>query len=169
MDEVKYVLPPEMKWDVTPSSAEDSRRMNAEMVQWHREHQPEDLAVITTQAAIFEAADAALAGRSPREVRDAAVVVMRCDDCRGRAVGWLSWTSGRLLFMGNKDSAGKWAVVALVEEEGWAAPDFACRRVTFRLGYDVPLVDIPGPGGVPVIWRLRHADAKRCAKVPRTT
>lgn len=64
----------------------------------------------------------------------------------GRRIGWIAWVTGRPLFLGNHDRTGRMAVISLLDETEFAAPDFCCRRKTFKLGYDVPLTDLPGRG-----------------------
>ncbi len=131
------------------------RTAYAREVAYYRADEPEHLTMAAAQNAMFEQAHSLLSGRTPREIRKTAAFVIRCNDCDGRAIAWIAWVGGRPLFMGNEDRGGKRAVVSLLDEPEFAAPDFCCRKATYKLGYDVSLDDLPGRGDVGLLGALR--------------
>lgn len=159
----QYVIPPSMPWSSSSEQLARHRKNFQREIAFYRENEPEHLSIAVAQNEMFEEAYRIMGARSPREIRKTAALVIRCGDCAGRAIGWVAWVGGRPLFMGNEEHDGKRAVVTLLDEFEFAAPDFCCRVVKFKLGYDVPLDALPGPGGGRRQLRVVHADAKRCA------
>jgi hypothetical protein len=90
----------------------------------------------------------------PAELRRRAALVIRCDDCAGRAVAWVAWIRGHPLFVG-EHGQGK-VMISLLDEDVFAAPTFRCRRASWRL---LSLDDLPGPGAAPATRRVTHSDA----------
>jgi hypothetical protein len=87
----------------------------------------------------------------PPEMRKRAALIIRCEDCDGRAVAWVTWIQGRPLFVGEY---GKDAVmVSLLDVELFAAPWFRCRKRSWRLR---AVEDLPGPGAPGVSRRVHH-------------
>ncbi|GAA1911380.1 hypothetical protein GCM10009737_11010 [Nocardioides lentus] len=124
---------------------------------------PEGRAISAANLAMFEAAEALLEGRSPREVRKRASLLVRCQDCGGRVIAWVVWLQGRPLFLG-EDSEPSYAVVSLLDDDNFAWPRYSCRRRSFQMGVEVHMSAIPAPGAPSVECRVRH-EMEHCAIV----
>lgn len=157
-----YFRPPSMDWDIDPNNLDIHRERYAAEVAYLREHGPEDLPMASAQMAMFDAAYRVLGSETPRSLRKRASLVVRCDDCSGRAIAWLAWVGGRPLFLGEERRSGGRVVVSLLDEPTFAAPHFCCRKATYVFGYDLD-PEMPGPGGRRAQWRVVHADAQRIA------
>lgn len=153
--EASLPLPPSVRWKTFTAAGryyyDEQRRITREI--GAPISTPGDVRLMLGNYDAMEALDVLCAGRTPAEVRSAASLTVRCDDCRGAAIAWVFWVEGRPLFMGDQGGNGN-AWVSLLDVPELAKP-FRCRRV--RWSFTWPANDVPGPGAAPEQLRLRHA------------
>lgn len=109
-----------------------------------------DRVAMLAQADALEAIMRMTAAMPPADMRRHASLVLRCDDCRGKAIGWVSWVDGRPLFVG--DYGPQLVMVSLLDVPEFAAPWMRCRVRSWRF----MSWDFPGPGARRAERRLSH-------------
>lgn len=102
--------------------------------------------------AIRTVADVA-ASMSPAHLRKAASLVIRCQECEGRAVATVTWVRGRPLYIGAHDRGR--AMVSLLDEPVFCWPYYRCSGGMWRFVF---VEDVPLPGEDRRVLRLTHGD-----------
>lgn len=149
------LVPPSLPFDAQMPAAQVRERYAAMLREWADDAEPDELRLMREQFDMLTTAAELMEGRTPRQVRERARLLFRCDDCGGRAVAWVVVTQGRPLFIGE---AGKGrAVVLALDVSGWAAPTFRCRKRAHRLTSE-QVAQVSRHAGGPAEIRLTHTD-----------
>lgn len=144
------ILAPSVRWKTwKPNPNMDYLRERAAAV----ELDPVARAVTLAAFDTFDALRRASAGRTHADIRSAASLTVRCDDCGGRAVAWVVWVDGRPLFIGDR-GAGI-ASVLLLDVPGFAPPRFRCRSERWNFTWSVD--ELPGPGARSEVLHVSHS------------